>query len=98
MEDLADLREGHLLDQLVFESDSSTSGQSKSAANYVPKSTVFQVIVSSDGQHFKASIHEEPRTVEVDETGAWSIDEVSCRPPRLPSLDAPEGPIIAIRG
>jgi hypothetical protein len=40
--DLADLREGHLLDPLVFESDSSPSGQSKSAANYVPKSTVFQ--------------------------------------------------------
>ena len=96
--DLTDLHKGHLLDQLVFESDSRTNDHSKSAANCVPKSTLFQVIVSSDGQHFRASIHEESGTVEADETGGWSIDEISCRPPRLPTLDGPEGPIIAIRG
>jgi len=96
--DLTDLRKAHLLDQLVFESDSPASGHGESAFNYVPKTTSFQVIVSGEGQHFKALIQEPSVSVDIDEMGYWSINGISCGPTRLPLLDSPAGPIIAIRG
>jgi hypothetical protein len=54
--DLADLRKAHLLDALVFESDSSAGTHSNVGANYVPKSALFQVTVSEHGQHFRAVV------------------------------------------
>jgi hypothetical protein len=98
--DLTDLRKAHLLDALVFESDSSASGHGDSEANFVPKSTFLQVTVSSDGQHFKAVIREASDTwsvsIEADETGDTSM--IRCPPPQLPLQEGPEGPIIALPG
>ena|ERR1700733_6484240 len=54
--DLAALRKAHLLDRLVFESDSLAGASGKVDPNFVRKRTVFQVTVSKDGQHFRAVI------------------------------------------
>jgi hypothetical protein len=102
--DLADLRKAHLLDALVFQSDSSTGGHSESEA-FVPESSVFQVTASQDGQHFKAMIHETSDAgsigVEANETGTGST--IGCPQAPLPIQDmplrdGPEGPIITLPG
>jgi hypothetical protein len=67
---LSQLRKAHLLDELVFESDSPRNPQSRSAANYVPTTTIFEIILSSDGQHFRASIHEKAASVAAGEQAA----------------------------
>jgi hypothetical protein len=53
---LADLRKAHLLGNLVFEPCSSAGANGKAKANFVPKTTVIQVTVSEDGQHFDSAI------------------------------------------
>jgi hypothetical protein len=94
--DLADLRKARLLDALVFESDSSAATHSESEANFVPKSTTFQVTVSSDRQHFRAVIGETCLRVEANDMGGGSMH---CGPPRvLPLEDGPEGPLISLPG
>ncbi|HKU28702.1 MAG TPA: hypothetical protein VJQ54_24740, partial [Candidatus Sulfotelmatobacter sp.] len=65
--DLAALRKAHLLRNLVFESDSPAGARGKAEANFVPKSTLFQVTVSEDGQHFKAVIREHCVSVNADD-------------------------------
>src|SRR5260370_15125618 len=98
--DLAALRKAHLLDRLVFESDSSDPSV-KADANFVRKRTVFQVAVSNDGQHFSAVIGNwcTSTMVKVDDRrkGKYGMSEtISCPPVRLPVLDSPEGPIISV--
>ena len=84
--DLAALRKVHLLRSLFFEPCSSAGTSGKAKANVVPKSTLIQVTVSEDGQHFDAVIVE----------GAGHC----YRPPDHPApqppvyLDPPEGPIV----
>jgi len=53
--DLAALYNAHLLGSLVFES---FVGNRKAEANSMPKTALFQVTVSKNGQHFKAVIGE----------------------------------------
>jgi hypothetical protein len=94
--DLTDLRRAHLLDGLVFESDSSRGTHDELETNFVRKSTLFQVRVSEDGQHFWAVIGEDCVGLDADDTGGgrWY-----CRPhPLVLPHDGPEGPIIAIPG
>ena len=52
---LADLWKAHLLRNLSFEPCSS-AGNHKAKANFVPKTTVIQVTVSEDGQHFDSVV------------------------------------------
>jgi hypothetical protein len=101
--DLAHLRKAHLLDGLVFESDSSTGRHDESQTNFVRKNTVFRVTVSEDGQHFRAVIGavlgEDCWTLYADDRREV-VGASRCRPSRefpLPP-DGPEGPIIAIPG
>jgi hypothetical protein len=99
--DVAALRKAHLLDRLVFESDSSSGATGKADANFVRRRTVFQVTVSNDGQHFRAVIGNWCASgIEVDDRGygfyEGMIDKISCPPVRLPLLDGPEGPIISV--
>ncbi len=54
--DLAALRKAHLLRSLVFEPCSSAGASGKARVNFIPKSTLIQVTVSEDGQHFDAVI------------------------------------------
>ena len=56
--DLAALRKAHFLRSLAFESRSSAGVSGKAEANFVPKSTLFQVTVWADGQHFRAVIND----------------------------------------
>ena len=53
---LADLRKARLLRSLVFEPCSSAGVNGKAKANFVPKTTLIQVTVSEDGQHFDSVI------------------------------------------
>jgi hypothetical protein len=99
--DLAALRKAHLLDRLVFESDSSAETSGKADANFVRKRTLFQVTVSKDGQHFRAVIGVKCTStmIDADDMGNKRYgmsDEISCPPIRLPLLDSPEGPIISV--
>ena len=97
--DLADLRKDHLLDALIFESDSSAGTHREAEANFVPKSTFFQVTVSGDGQHFRATISEGCVSVETNDMGM--VGSGFCLPFRgFPRdlKDGPEGPIIALPG
>jgi hypothetical protein len=81
--DLAALRKAHLLSDLGFESCSSVR-TSKAQANFVPKSTVINVAIRTDGQQFDVSI--------VEHSG-------HCGFPMLPDLeDNPEGPILPVAG
>ena len=98
--DLAHLRKAHLLDGLVFESDSSRVTQGESRTNFVRKDMVFRVTVSENSQHFKAVLGgvlgEECWTLYANDTR--EIMSSRCRPSRefpLPS-DGPEGPIITV--
>jgi hypothetical protein len=101
--DLTALRESHLLDVLVFESDHSSAsahGETESEASFVPKSTSFQVTISSDGQHFRVTISES-----LDDRCGVGVfaDEMSsgssvCRPLPMPWEDRPEGPLISLPG
>ena len=97
--DLAALRNAHLLDALIFESDSSAGTHSEAEANFVPNGTIFQVTVSEDGQHFRARIREGCVSVEANDTG--SLGSGFCLPSRAfprDLNDGPEGPIIVISG
>jgi hypothetical protein len=96
--DLAALRKAHLLGSLVFESDSAAGASGKAKANFVSKSTRFQVTVSEDRQHFSASIGEHCAGVDADDmgdSGSWC-----CHCESLYLLrdleDSPEGPIISV--
>src|ERR1700686_4711362 len=83
--DLAALRKAHLLDGLVFESDSLAGASGKVDSNFVRKGTVFQVTVSKDGQHFRAVIGAWcARAIEADDMGNEQL--ISCPPVRLPLL------------
>jgi hypothetical protein len=84
--ELTDLRKAHLLDTLFFESEASAETHSEAEANFVPKSTSFQVTVSTEGQHFKVAIHE-------DETSSGSM--IGRPAPRAPIEDIPDRPIFA---
>jgi hypothetical protein len=94
--DLTALRDAHLLNALIFESDNLATGPN---ANLVLKSTHFEVTASSDGEHYKVSI------LEVFEE--WSIgvfaDEISTGqsraglPPPPPEYD-PRGPLLSLPG
>ena len=97
--DLADLRKAHLLDALIFESDSSAGTNREAETNFVAKSTIFQVTVSDNGQHFRATIREGCVSVETNDTGVSGSE--FCLPSRgFPRdlKDGPEGPIIALPG
>ena len=94
--DLAALRKAHLLDRLVFESDSLAGASGKVDSNFVRKGTVFQVTVSKDGQHFRAVIGDFARAIVADDRGNEQL--ISYLPVRLPLLDGPEGPIISVAG
>src|ERR1700686_4028792 len=101
--DLAALRKAHLLDRLVFESDSLAGASGKADSNFVRKRTVFQVTVSKDGQHFRAVIGAWcASAIVADDRGneryGGMDDIISCPPVRLPLLDGPEGPIISVAG
>jgi hypothetical protein len=95
--DLSDLRKAHLLDALIFESDPSPG--THRGKQIVPKSTLFRVTVSGDGQHFRATISEGCVSVETNDMGVGG--SVYCLPSRrFPRdlKDGPEGPIIAVPG
>jgi hypothetical protein len=99
--DLAALHKAHLLDRLVFESDSLAGASGKADSNFVRKRTVFQVTVSKDGQHFRAVIGAWcASAIVADDRGneryGGMSDIISCPPVRLPLLDGPEGPIISV--
>jgi len=109
--DLAALRRAHLLRNLVFEPrsrasslvfewGSSAGARAKAQANFVPKSTLFQVTVSEDGQHFSAVIGEHCARVDADDMGQGGSWCCHCESPYLlPDFeDSPAGPIIAIAG
>ena len=107
--DLAALRKAHLLDRLVFGSDSLAGfslllgSSGKVDSNFVRKRTVFQVTVSKDGQHFRAVIGAWcASAIVADDRGneryGGMDDIISCPPVRLPLLDGPEGPIISVAG
>jgi hypothetical protein len=94
--DLAHLHMAHLLDGLVFGSDSSRGTHYESEPNFVRKGTLFQVTVSEDGQHFRAVLGEDCWSLHTDDMGV--VGSSRCLPSRefpLPP-DGPEGPIIAI--
>jgi hypothetical protein len=96
--DLSDLRKAHLLDALIFESDPSPG--THRGKQIVPKSTLFQVKVSGDGEHFRATISEGCVSVETDDTGrqGWGYCPPSRRGFPRDLKDGPEGPIIALPG
>ena len=98
--DLAALRKAHLLDRLVFESDSSSDASGEADANFVRKRTLFQVTVSEDGQHFSAVIGEHCARVDADDMGQGGSWCCHCESDHLlPDFeDSPAGPIIAIPG
>jgi len=98
--DLVALRKAHLLRRLVFESGSSVGARGKAQANFVRKSTLFQVTVSEDGQHFSAVIGEHCARVDADDMGQGGSWCCHCESPYLlPDFeDSPAGPIIAIAG
>jgi hypothetical protein len=54
--DLSALRKARLLRSLVFEPCSSPGASGRARVNFIPKSTLIQVTVSEDGQHFSAVI------------------------------------------
>jgi|SRR5215472_2999043 len=95
--DLAALRKAHLLRSLVFESGSSEGSTSCTAeANFVPKSTLFQVTVSADGQHFGALIGDQCVSVNTDDMGVeWSTSCYASPLLHRDFQDSPEGLIFA---
>ena len=98
--DVAVLRKAHLLDRLVFETGSSADASDKAEATFVPKSTLFQVTVSEDGQHFKAVIREHCVSVNADDhaddMGVTRVLGWVCGPSPRDIEDSPEGPIISV--
>ena len=97
--DLATLRKAHLLDELVFESDSSSAAKGATNANFVRKQTVIKVTVSNNGQHFRAVIGNWcASTIVADDRGyeRFGTELNNCPPVRLPLQDGPDGPIISV--
>jgi len=98
--DFAVLQNAHLLDSLVFESF--VGSRRKAEANFVPKTTLFQVTVSNHGQHFRAVVGEHCGLNLIGEDiGAPRRGSSKCSPllHYLPDLeDSPEGPIIGTAG
>ena len=93
--ELGQLRKASLLDEPVFESDSTRRLQKKSAANNVPTNTIFELVVSSDGHHFRASVRDREASAAAGDRGGWSINgQVICAHPQAPILDGPQGPAI----
>jgi hypothetical protein len=98
--DLTALRDAHLLDALVFESDKPS--ETGPDTNLVPKSTQFEVTASSDGKHYNVSIGE---ILELWSIGV-SANEMSTGygvgrrlpPPPPPPKDGPEGPLLSLPG
>lgn len=54
--DLQALRNAHLLNDLVFESDNHK--KARSPENFIPKGTRFEVTASDDGKHYKFFVRE----------------------------------------
>lgn len=96
--DLAALRKAHLLGSLVFESDSAGRSRGKAKADFVPKSTRFQVTVSDYGGHFSALIGEDCAMVHVDDMGNGGSWCCHCESRYLlrDLKDSPEGPIVSV--
>ena len=95
--DLSDLRRAHLLDALIFESD--PSPDTHRGKQIVPKSTLFRLTVSDDGQHFRATISEGCVSVETNDKGLRGSGYCLTSPSRIfprDLKDGPEGPIIAV--
>jgi hypothetical protein len=95
--DLTALREAHLLDALVFESDK--LAETSPDTNIVPKSTHFEVTTSGDGEHYKVSIWESLNewsvSVSGDEMGSgFGVGHM----PEMPVEDGPEGPLLSLAG
>ena len=93
--DLAALRKTRLLHSLVFESGSSAAPNGRSQATFVPKSTLFQVTVSSNGQHFGAVVGDKCVTVDADDTQVYLLEVLPGRAIR-DFQDGPEGPIVSV--
>ena len=93
--DLAALRKTRLLHSLVFESGSSAAPNGRSQATFVPKSTLFQVTVSSNGQHFRAVVGDKCVTVDADDTQVYLLEVLPGRAIR-DFQDGPEGPIVSV--
>jgi hypothetical protein len=94
--DLTALRDAHVLDTLIFESDKpTTTGPDTSL---IPKSTHFEVTAPSDGEHYKVSIcevlEESGICVHADEMGTGF--SVGGRPQVQPPKDGPEGPLLSL--
>ena len=96
--DLAALRKAHLLGSLVFESDSAARSRDKAKADFVPKTTRFQVTVSDYGGHFKALIGEDCVVVHIDDMGNGGSWCCHCESRNLlrDLKDSPEGPIVSV--
>jgi hypothetical protein len=100
--DLTGLRNAHLLEDLIFESDKPT--ETAADANRVPKSTLFEVTASSDGKHYKVSICEVYEEVLGEPSICSQGDEMSTgfskgrrQPLQVPLPDdSPDGPILSL--
>jgi hypothetical protein len=86
---LTALRKAHLLDALVFESDDPVYAYADNGRDtcVIPKDTIFQLTVSSDGQHYQVEIHgvvgSKTLTLFADET---STDRGDCRTRHQPNF------------
>ena len=95
--DLRALRDAHLLNDLIFESENPK--KARPGTNFIPKGTGFEVTASPDGRHYKIAIS--PSWVDFsiavfgDENSA-GFSQVRVTP-RLPQdiEDGPEGPLLS---
>ena len=96
--DLTALREAHLLDTFVFESDKPT--ESVPDTNLIPKSTHFEVTASGDSEHYKVSIWESLNewsvSVSGDDLGGGGSGVGHIL--EMPVEDGPEGPLLSLAG
>jgi hypothetical protein len=92
--DLAALRDAHLLDTLVFESDKPT--KTGPDTNLVPTSTHFEVTASKDGKHYKISIWEILEDRGIGVFGDEMITGESSGRRLPPPEDGPEGPLLSL--
>jgi hypothetical protein len=96
--DLAALRDAHLLNALIFESDKPT--ETGPDTNLVPKSTHFEVTAPSKGEHYKVSIcevlEESSICVHADEMST-GFSKGRRQPLQIPpSEDGPDGPLLSL--
>ena len=96
--DLTALRDAHMLDALIFESDKPT--ETRPGSNLVPKSTRFEVSAPDGGQHYRVLICEK---IFEESSICMQGDEKSTgssrgRFPPPPPEDGPEGPLLSLPG